>query len=204
MRQYAGTGDVVKKTDIIEQMRSEVISVLEGVVNSLGDEQHPVGALQIPNKKKEMFDLMNERVFDERIRERGLRIVAFNIESVTLTKESEDYLKQYQTGGSSSLSRGSILETMHTAAGNEGGAGAGFMGIGMAGMGFGAAGNMMGNIMPQQPQQQPDRPNIPQGGAAGAYVQTQQGVPCPKCGTPITGKFCPNCGEPAPYQGDCT
>ena len=39
MRQYAGTGNVVKKDEIIEQMRSEVISVLEGVVNSLGDEQ---------------------------------------------------------------------------------------------------------------------------------------------------------------------
>ena len=208
MRQYAGTGNTVKKAEIIEQMRSEVISVLEGVVNSLGNEQNPVGALQIPNKKKEMFDLMNERVFDEPIRKRGIRIVGFNIESVTLTPESQEYLKQYQTGGSSSLSRGSILETMRTAAGNEGGAGAGFMGIGMAGMGFNTAGNMMGNMMPQQPPQQPqqmvDRAN-PQGGQMGVGVgyqqpqqQAPQGVPCPKCGTMITGKFCPECGEPAP------
>lgn len=192
MRQYAGTGNVVKKDEITEQMRSEVISVLEGVVNSLGDEQHPVGALQIPNKKKEIFDIMNERVFDEPIRKRGIRIVGFNIESVTPTPESQEYLRQYQTGGSSSLSRGSVLGTMRAAAENEAGAGAGFMGIGMAGMGFGAAGNMMGNMMPPQPQQQQQQQPVQQQPAQ------QQGVPCPKCGTMITGKFCPECGEPAP------
>ena len=191
MRTYSGTGNVVRKEDITEQMRAEVISVLESVVNSLGNEQNPVGALQIPDKKQEMFDLMNQRVYDERIRARGIRIVGFNIESVTLSPQSQEDMRKYQTGGSSNLSRGSILESINTAAGNEGGAGTGFMGIGMAGMGIGAAGNMMGNIMPNQPSQ-PTQP------APAAPAPQVQGVLCPKCGTLITGKFCPECGTPAP------
>ena len=110
------------------------------------------------------------------------------IESVTLSPQSQEDMRKYQTGGSSNLSRGSILESINTAAGNEGGAGTGFMGIGMAGMGFGTAGNMMGSMVPPQHQQQQAPQAAPQ----------VQGVPCPKCGTMITGKFCPNCGEPAP------
>ena len=197
MRNHAGTGNIIKKDAITEQMRSEVIAALQSIINELGSGAEPIGALELPSKTQRMKEIMDERVFDAPIRARGIRLVSFTIESVSLDDESKEFLRQYQTGGSGNLARGSMLGTMRAAAENEGGAGAGFMGIGMAGMGFGTAGNMMGGMVPpQQPQQQPDRPNIPQGGQPGAYAP--QGVPCPKCGTPITGKFCPNCGEPLP------
>ena len=169
-------------------MRSEVIAALQSVINELGSGADPVGALELPSKTQKMKEIMDARVFDAPIRARGVRLVSFTIESVSLDDESKEFLRKYQTGGSGNLARGSMLNTMETAAGNSAGAGAGFMGIGMAGMGFGTAGNMMGSMVPPQHQQQQAPQAAPQ----------VQGVPCPKCGTMITGKFCPNCGEPAP------
>ena len=189
MRNHAGTGNIIKKDAITEQMRSEVIAALQSIINELGSGAEPIGALELPSKTQKMKEIMDARVFDAPIRARGIRLVSFTIESVSLDDESKEFLRQYQTGGSGNLARGSMLGTMRAAAENEGGAGAGFMGIGMAGMGFGTAGNMMGGMVPpQQQQQQPQPQAAPQ----------PQGVPCPKCGTPITGKFCPNCGTPAP------
>ena len=186
MRNHAGTGNIIKKGAITEQMRSEVIAALQSIINELGSGAEPIGALELPSKTQRMKQIMDERVFDAPIRARGIRLVSFTIESVSLDDESKEFLRQYQTGGSGNLARGSMLGTMRAAAENEGGAGAGFMGIGMAGMGFGTAGNMMGGMVPPQQQQQPQAAPQP------------QGIPCPKCGTPITGKFCPECGTPAP------
>ena len=192
MRNHAGTGDVIKKDAITEQMRSEVIAALQSIINELGSGAEPIGALELPSKTQKMKQIMDERVFDAPIRARGVRLVSFTIESVSLDEESKEFLRQYQTGGSGNLARGSMLGTMRAAAENEGGAGAGFMGIGMAGMGFGTAGGMMGGMVPPQQQQQQQQQAQPQ------TAPQAQGVPCPKCGTMITGKFCPNCGEPAP------
>ena len=196
MRNHAGTGNIIKKDAITEQMRSEVIAALQSIINELGSGAEPIGALELPSKTQKMKQIMDERVFDAPIRARGIRLVSFTIESVSLDDESKEFLRQYQTGGSGNLARGSMLGTMRAAAENEGGAGTGFMGIGMAGMGFGTAGNMMGNMVPPQQPQQVDRANPQSSGPVGAPAP--QGVPCPKCGTPITGKFCPNCGTPAP------
>ena len=65
------------------------------------------------------------------------------------------------------------------------------MGMMNAGSG-GMSGTVMQNAWNNQGQQTNYDPYAQQGGAQ------QQGVPCPKCGTIITGKFCPECGTPAP------
>lgn len=191
MRNHAGTGNIIKKDAITEQMRSEVIAALQSIINELGSGAEPIGALELPSKTQKMKEIMDARVFDAPIRARGVRLLSFTIESVSLDEESKEFLRQYQTGGSANLARGSMLGTMRAAAENEGGAGTGFMGIGMAGMGFGTGGNMMGTMVPPQQQQQQQQ-------ATQQQAPQAQGVPCPKCGTPITGKFCPECGTPAP------
>ena len=194
MRQYASVGNVVKKEALTEQMRSEVIAALQAVINAYGTKENQVRALELPSKTAEMKKLMDENVFDADIRARGVRLVSFIIESVSLDEKSQQKIDEFEAGANAAQARGSMLGTMRAAASNEAGAGTGFMGIGMAGMGFGTAGNMMGGSMmpPEHPQQQQQQQQ--------GYQQPAQpqGVPCPKCGTPITGKFCPECGTPAP------
>ena len=69
-----------------------------------------------------------------------------------------------------------------------------FIGLGMMNAGTGGmTGGAMQNAWNNQGQQGNYDPYAPQGGGA-----QPKGVPCPKCGTMITGKFCPECGTPAP------
>ena len=203
MRNHAGTGTVVKKKDITEQMRSEVIASFQNVLNEMGNSKHRVPVLELPSYTDEMKQVMDERVFDEPIRARGVRLVSFTVESVSLDEASQEKINRYEYSSNSMMQQGKIIDVMQTAAGNEGGAAGAFMGLGMMNMG---SGGMSGGVMQnawngngQTQGQSPYDPYSPQG-----YVPMQpqapqpQGVPCPKCGTPIVGKFCPECGTPAP------
>ena len=194
MRNHAGTANVVRKKDITEQMRSEVIASFQNVLNEMGNSQHRVPVLELPSYTDEMKQVMDERVFDEPIRARGIRLVSFTVESVSLDDASQAKIDRYEYSSNSMMQQGKIIDVMETAAGNEGGAAGAFMGLGMANMGSGGmTGGAMQNAWNNQGQQTNYDP-YNQGGQAAA----SKGVPCPKCGTPITGKFCPECGTPAP------
>ena len=192
MRNHAGTANVVKKNDITEQMRSEVIAAFQNVLNEMGNSQHRVPVLELPSYTDEMKQVMDERVFDEPIRARGIRLVSFTVESVSLDDASQQKIDRYEYSSNSMMQQGKIIDVMETAAGNEGGAGNAFIGLGMMNAGTGGmTGGAMQNAWNNQGQQTNYDP-YNQGG------QAAKGVPCPKCGTMITGKFCPECGTPAP------
>ena len=192
MRNHAGTANVVKKKDITEQMRSEVIAAFQNVLNEMGNSKHRVPVLELPSYTDEMKQVMDERVFDEPIRARGIRLVSFTVESVSLDDASQQKIDRYEYSSNSMMQQGKIIDVMETAAGNEGGAGNAFIGLGMMNAGTGGmTGGAMQNAWNNQGQQTNYDP-YNQGGAAA------KGVPCPKCGTMITGKFCPECGTPAP------
>ncbi len=189
MRNHAGTGNVIKKSDITEQMRSEVMASFQNVLNEMGNSKHKVPVLELPSYTDEIKQVMDEKVFDEPIRARGVRLVSFTVESVSLDEASQQKIDRYEYSTNAMMQQGKIIDVMETAAGNtSAGAAGAFMGLGMMNAGTGGmTGGVMQNAWNQQPQQ-PQPQAAPQ----------PQGVPCPKCGTMITGKFCPECGTPAP------
>lgn len=145
LHEITGTADVYKKDDIVEQMRSEVIAVFQNILNELGTDKYKVPVLELPSQTDEIKQMMDERVFDEPIRRRGLSIVVFAVESVTLDEKSEEYIQHYILSSNANLQQGKLTEAyadaVKAAAENKSGSMNGFMGIGMMNM---AGGNVFG------------------------------------------------------------
>ncbi len=211
MQELAGTADKYTKQQIVEQMRSEVIASFSNVLNGLGDDENKIGALSLPSKSDEIKTLMDEKVFDKPIRDRGLKIVGFAIESVTLDDESEKKIDAYEIGGDVYQQKGALTgayaQAIQDAANNEGGAMNGFMGVGMMNMASGSAVAGTANAamtapMPQGPQSPvpAQAPQVP----AVAETPAKPVVVCPKCGHEVNGKFCTECGTPAPQVKKCS
>lgn len=96
MRNYAGIADVVSKELLVDQMDSEVKDALQNILNELGNCSHKVPVLELPGNTNEIKQLMVEKVFDEPIRNRGLKLDEFVIESVSLDEESDRKISQYE------------------------------------------------------------------------------------------------------------
>ena len=135
MQEVAGTADRYTKEQIVEQMRAEVISVFQNLMNELGSERHKVPVLEMPSQTDEIRTMMDEMVFDEQVRRRGLSIVCFAVESVTLDEESEAKIDNYEFSSNAHLQQGRLVdayaEAVQKAAENKSGSINGFMGIGM-------------------------------------------------------------------------
>lgn len=203
MRNHAGTANILKKGDITDQMRSEVIAAFQNVMNEMGNSKNRIPVLELPSNTDEIKQIMDERVFDEPIRNRGIKLISFAVESVTLDTESQAKITEYEHNSNQMMQQGRVMDAINKAAENPGGAAGAFMGLGMMNMGTGGmTGGAMQNVFQNPgPQAQYDPYAAQQQGAAGAQIQ-QRGVKCPKCGTMITGKFCPECGTPTPAPSE--
>ena len=207
MRNHAGTADTVTKDTITEQMRSEVVASFQNVLNELGTSEHKTPVLELPSNTDEIKETMDGKVFDKPIRERGLQLVGFAVESVSLDEDSQKKIDNYELSSNGFMQQGSLVgsygRAVEDAANNANGAGVGLMGVGMMNM---ASGGAIGGV------------------AAGAFNgggykagetidpyakgdTAKAGVPCSKCGTLVTGKFCPECGtkleEAKPEEKKC-
>ena len=207
MNVMAGTADIFRKDIVIEQIRTEVIASFQNVLNELGNSAHKVPVLELPSQTDEIKEIMDERVFDEKIRERGIALVGFAVESVTLDEESEKKIDDYELSSNASMQQGRLVgayaDAVKGAANNSNGAAQGFMGIGMMNM---ATGGMMGGVtqgpwqnqnnqqaqyqQPVQPAQQPaqEQPSEP----------AKEEQPAPEANQEVgKAKFCTECGEKA-------
>lgn len=141
MNTLAGTADVYRKDELVEQLRTEVMAVFQNVANELGTEKYKVPVLEMPSQTDEIREMMDEKVFDAKIRERGIEIVCFAVESVTLTDESAKKIDDYELSSNSYMQQGRMVgaysNAVEDAAKNANGAANGFMGIGMMNMATG-------------------------------------------------------------------
>jgi len=209
MRNHAGTASIVTKEDLVEQMRSEVIASFQNVLNELGTSEHKTPVLELPSNTDEIKKTMDEKVFDKPIRDRGLQLVGFAVESVTLDDESSKKIDNYELSSNSYMQQGTLVgaysNAVQDAANNANGAMNGFMGVGMMNM---ASGGMVGGATqnpfmnnggsaatPVDPYAKPAEAPAP---VIAAAASVPAGVKCPQCGAMITGKFCSECGTKAP------
>lgn len=194
MQNIAGTANVYKKDEIIEQIRTEVMSAFQNILNELGTETHKIPVLELPSQTDEIKEMMDERVYDEPLRNRGISIVTFAVESVTLDEKSEEIVNNYVLGANANLQQGTLTgayaEAVKNAANNSNGAANGFMGIGMMNM---AGGNVFGNTMQ----------NVNNSVNTSKNNENEQEKPkwtCPNCGNENKGSFCLKCGITKPKE----
>ena len=200
MSRIAGTAVEYRKDEIVEQMRSEVVSAFQNVLNELGNSNHKVPVLELPSSTDEIKQAMDEKVFDGQIRDRGLAIVGFAVESVTLDEESNKKIDNYELSSNGFMQQGTLVgaysNAVQDAANNSNGAMNGFMGVGMMNM---ASGGMVGGVTQgvfNNPNTEASTTNYdPYANNTQPQPQAQQGEFCPDCGTKKVGKFCTNCGK---------
>ena len=199
MSRIAGTAEEYKKEDITEQMRSEVIGAFQNVLNELGTSEKKVPVLELPSATETIKKAMDEKVFDQPIRDRGISIKGFVVESVTLDDESEKKIDNYELASNSFMQQGTLVgsygRAVQDAANNEGGAVNAFMGMGMMNM---ASGGVMGGAATGPFQNQ----GVAAGGVVDPFAKGGEGAPAqavaqeaPAAEAPKEGaKFCSNCG----------
>ena len=199
MNKLAGTADIYKKDELVEQLRTEVMSVFQNVANELGTAKYKVPVLEMPSQTDEIREMMDEKVFDAKIRERGIEIVCFAVESVTLTDDSAKKIDDYELSSNSYMQQGRMVgaysNAVENAAKNENGAANGFMGIGMMNM---STNGMMQNVAngPWNQNNDASRLDLSKQEEAKADDTTAEGLTC-ECGhvNPADGKFCSECGK---------
>jgi len=152
---------------------------------------------------------MDEKVFDEPIRKRGIKIEGFAVESVTLDEESEKKIDQYELSSNANMQQGTLVgayaNAVQDAANNANGAANGFMGIGMMNMstngmvGGAAAGPWSGQntensrvdmSMHEEKKEESNKEN------------NMEEWEC-ECGIKNVGKFCRICGKPRKREKHC-
>ncbi len=210
MTNFAGTAEVLRKDVLVEQMRSEVVGAFSNVLNSLSEDNHKVEALSLPNKTDEIKQIMAEENFDAAIENRGVSLVSFAVESVTLTEESNKKIDQYELAGDQFQQQGVLTDAyanaIQGAATNASGSMHGFMGVGMmsnaTGNPFGAVTqNVANSVNYATPNaatyEDAVKPTVAETPAQVSEVVAETADSnewvC-KCGTKNTGKFCMECG----------
>ncbi len=198
MNEIAGISDEYRKDELLEQMRSEVMDSFEKVLNQLGC-VNKIPVRSLPSQKDKVKEIMAEGNYDEAIQKRGISIIGFNIESVSLDDESQEKINNYELSSNAYIQQGTMVgayaQSMKDAANNPNGATNGFVGVGMANM---ASGGMMGGATTS-----PWQNATPVQNNSTNNTTSTETWECPNCKKQVNGNFCPDCGAKKPEKAFC-
>ena len=178
MNTLSGISEKYIKNDLEEQIKSEIIGVLQNIINELGNSEHKVPVLELPSQTDEIRQIIKTKNLDSEIKSRGLELVGFTIESVTLTDESEEKIDKYEYSTNTMLQKARMVESyanaLENAASNSAGTLNGMIGVGVMNM-------ATGNAVKEEAQK----------------VVEKSKKFCSNCGEKIDddAKICSNCGE---------
>lgn len=185
-----------ERSEIDSQLKSEVLSSLQKAFGQLSAQG--VDYSEIPLHTDMIVDALNEALSPKWAEGRGIEVASFTVNSVSVSEEDKlkiQNLEQAIMMSNPMMAAGNLAQAqadaMRTAASNQGGAMAGFMGMGMAGMAGGLNANDLfaqGMQMQQMTAKQ------------AAPSQAAGGWTC-ACGAVNTGKFCVECGNKKPADG---
>jgi membrane protease subunit (stomatin/prohibitin family) len=217
----ANIGDSYERSEIDSQLKSELMTKLQHAfakVAAMG-----VDYSEIPLHTETIAEALNEALTPQWSAGRGIEVVSFGVNSVTVTEEDKLKIQNLQQSIIMSdvrLAAGNLnqaqADAMRMAASNESGAVNGFMGMNMAAMSGGMNQNELFDKAQQiqqnqtQPVQQPS-PNAwtcQCGNVSEGKFCTECGAPRPAaamgwtcvCGTLNKGKFCMECGAKKPAE----
>lgn len=204
-------------------LKTEFISSLAGAFGNLSELE--IRPNQLSQHNDEICDAMNKALSVKWGELRGLKVVSVALNPVSLPPEDAEMLKQAQFSArlqNPGLAAAHMVEAqaeaMKTAAGNQGGAMMGFMGMNMATAAGGMNANELFAMQNAQTQAQAQVAQTPANGWTCACGAVATGNFCPQCGAKkpepkpavsgwtcacgatATGKFCPECGAKKPEE----
>ncbi|MCL2815508.1 MAG: SPFH domain-containing protein [Oscillospiraceae bacterium] len=212
------TADYTKDM-LMTVMKAEIMSALNPALGRIATQKIPYDELIL--YPEQLGTYVNEQLGPRWGSSRGIEIRSFSVESITVDEESAKKISQLQetaihtdAGMAGARLITAQANAMENAAKNEGGAMAGFVGMGMA-QGAGgvnaadlfamSAQQKQNRAQAQQAQTQvPEAPAAPVAAPAAPAAAPQAPAPADtwtcECGTVNTGKFCAECGEKQPVK----
>ncbi len=192
-KELAGNvSDVYERETLASTMKAEVMNSIQPALGKIAAKAIPYD--QLINYPDDIGTAVDDVLSARWGGLRGIEIVSFAIESITVDEESAKKISQFQEArvlSNAQMAAGRMVSStanaMETAAGNSAGAMTGFMGMGFA-QNAGGIGNLSGMFQQTPPPQQP---------APAAPAAPADGWAC-SCGATNTGKFCASCGSPKP------
>ena len=198
------------RDQIENQLRAEFLNALQPAFGRLSAMGLRYSA--IPGHTMELSEALNQILSEQWGENRGLSVVSIAINSLSAPKEDEEMIRNLQRkavmrdpGMAGAALVNAQAEAMQIAAGNEGGAMMGFMGLGMAQQAGGMNANNLFAMNQQNQQQQAamQAQQVQQAQAPAPVAPPSDGWTC-TCGASNTGRFCQGCGtaRPAPASAD--
>ena len=199
--------------DINEHYINEFLTALQTSINKMSVDGERISYL--PSKSLELSKYMAGALDEDWRKLRGMEILTVSIPSISYDEDSQRRINEFGEAamyGKNAAAREAYVQTrvargLEAAGSNPGGAGVGYLGVGMgmqAGGGF-MAGASQTNMQQMQQDQAAQQQAQQQGQAAQGAPGGQPAAAgadqwfCGECGHPNQGgKFCTNCGTKRP------